>query len=238
MTDVIDNCPFGRNILTRQALNGGVAGERLMSSRSAPPFLQNAREPEARLSTPRLGTSAIVCGVQSTFDQENAMKSMVKTLAIGSLVLATQAAWSSPLGWGSTGLGSIIPTQSTYADEHAASQATVNGEFPLGARQRRMNAEPPVRDTYQAEHAGSQTAAGDDFPLGARQLRERAEPPVRSTYQSKHAGDKTTARDDSFPGGPNDEPWQLLPGQAAYFDRKADDAAASAPENSGNGTAE
>src|SRR5215475_4532156 len=129
------------------------------------------REPEARLSTPRLGTSGIVCGVQSTFDQENVMKSMLKAFVIGSLVAATQAAWSSPLGWGSTGLGSIIPTQSTYADEHGASQAAVNGEFPLGARQRRMNAEPAVRDTYQAEHAGSQTAVSADFPLGARELR-------------------------------------------------------------------
>src|SRR5262245_49984517 len=116
------------------------------------------------------------------------MKSIAKTFVLASLVVATQAAWTGRLGWRSTALGSIIPAQSTYADQHRVNPATVSGDFPLGARQLRVNAEPRARDTYQAEHAGSQAAMSGDFPLGARQLREKAEPPVASTYQSKHAG--------------------------------------------------
>ena len=116
------------------------------------------------------------------------MKSIVKAFVIGSLVLATQAAWSSPLGWGDGGSGSIIPTQSTYAEEHGGSQATVSGDFPAGSYEPRVKAEPPVRDTYRAEHAGKQSAVSGDFPASADQIRVKAEPPVHGTYQGERAG--------------------------------------------------
>jgi len=77
---------------------------------------------------------------------------------------------------------------------------------------------------------GLATAGSSDFPLGAQELRVTAEPPVQTTYRAEHAGGQTATRNDSFPGGPSEEPWQLLPGQAAYFDRKAERAATSAPD--------
>ena len=114
--------------------------------------------------------------------------------------------------------------------------ATAAGsDFPLGAEQIRANSEPTVHDTYRAEHAGNQSTVSGDFPMGAGEIRERAEPPVRDTYQAEHAGSQTRARNDSFPGGPSEEPFQLLPGAAAYFDRKAERAATSAPANSRSG---
>jgi len=113
--------------------------------------------------------------------------------------------------------------------------ATAAGsDFPLGAEQIVAKDEPSVQTTYQAAHAGSQTAVRGDFPLGAGQIRANDEPPVRNTYKAEHAGGQTAARNDSFPGGPSEEPWQLLPGQAAYFDRKAERAATSAPDRSRN----
>ena len=116
------------------------------------------------------------------------MKSIAKAFVIGSLVLATQAAWSSPLGWGNTDLA-IVPAQSTYADEHGGSQATVSGNFPLGAEALSFKTEPPVQTTYKAEHAGNQTAVSGDFPLGAEALSFKTEPPVRSTYADSHLKD-------------------------------------------------
>ena len=123
------------------------------------------------------------------------MKSIAKAFVIGSLVVLTQAAWAGPLGWGNSDLGSIIPTQSTYADEHGAGLATVSGDFPLGAEALSARAEPHVRSTYQSEHPVSQTAVAGDFPMGAGQIRDRAEPPVRTTYQAEHAASQTDSAD-------------------------------------------
>jgi len=47
------------------------------------------------------------------------MKRIIQGLALAALVSVAPAVWSGPLGWGNNGVGSIIPTQSTYADEHA-----------------------------------------------------------------------------------------------------------------------
>ena len=89
------------------------------------------------------------------------MKRIAKAFVIGSLLVATQAAWSGPLGLGNTDSGSIIPTQSTYADEHGGRQATVSGDFPVGAEALSFKTEPPVQTTYQAQHAGGQTGSAD-----------------------------------------------------------------------------
>jgi len=123
------------------------------------------------------------------------MKSIAKAFVIGCLVVATQAAWASPLGWGNADLGSIIPTQSTYADEHGAAQATVSGDFPLGAEALSAKAEPRVQTTYRAEHAGNQSTVSGDFPLGAEALSAKDEPPVQTTYQAMHAGSETSSAD-------------------------------------------
>jgi hypothetical protein len=81
---------------------------------------------------------------------------------------------------------------------------------------------------------GVAAASESDFPLGAEELSQRAEPPARDTYRAEHPDGQAAARNNSFPGGPSEEPWQLLPGAAAYFDRKAAPAAASSPTVPGN----
>src|SRR6267142_4822691 len=118
------------------------------SSRSAQPDSSKKHASgEAGFQHAASGTSQIFSGCTvKYFDQEIVMKSIAKAFVIGSLLVATQAAWSSPLGWGSTDSGSIIPTQSTYAEEHGASQATASFDFPVGAEELSRRTEPPVRN--------------------------------------------------------------------------------------------
>ena len=115
------------------------------------------------------------------------MKRIIQGLAFAALVSAAPAVWSGPLGWGSNGLGSIIPTQSTYADTHAAGSARLIGfpSLPNGDVARNF----PDMPTYAGRHAGESVQL-QGF-AGVMDSDAGVSLPTRSTYSDRFATDRS-----------------------------------------------
>ncbi len=111
------------------------------------------------------------------------MKSIATALAVGVLVVASQAAVADAFPAGSIQF-LFDPPQSTYADRHAADPVTSTGPaFPEGTIEHTHDL--PAQSTYAASHAADPvTSVGSAFPEGT--IEHTHDLPARSTYAASH----------------------------------------------------